>query len=538
VLIDDPLPEPLIAAATALAVRAVLARWQLGSALPGVLGVLLALMPWAFVGAPLVPWWVLAVGLLMASSGVPTAVRLRALRRCGVVPPAWWWPAVWGMMACGALALIPQPQPMPMAAAAATGAVLWLVSGWIARLILPDAGLPVSGWTLMSTVAGYGSFALFCTWLPLLLPIALLCGRWRGVVLATAMRWAMRTVFAVTPTVQWRCIGAVEHLGRPGVVVANHEGMLDILAMCCLPGAPRVMVAKSWVFRHPILGLAAWAGGVINTDGLETEDYHAPAGLTAGPVGISIFPEGRRSRDGTLGRFRPGAAVMARALGQPLLPVAQAGSRLSIVPGQLWIRPTLTASEVLPPLPAVEGESNRAWMARARQAIRAGRQDAQRRLLSAHLPALARRESRIGLPWSWRRRAAAGERDLLPVLLNAWEHPPEDEFLPWLVIGAVHGAVPALLRQMAPAAPVLVLETDGEALAAAQFQGATPADPEALPAQMAGLIVTAAVEPLPLAGRLPAWATVVVAESQAPAWSAATGRRIARTSGGWAVLAN
>lgn len=535
---DDPAAAAITAALVAMAVRGALARWQVGSALPGILGVALALTPWLLMGPPATPWWVLTIGLLLASSGVPTAVRLRALRRCGVEPPAWWWPAVWGMIACGCIGLMPQPQPMPMAAAAATGAVLWLVSGWIAQALMPARGQPVSGWTVLNTMLGYGSFAFFCTTLPILLPIAVLCGPWRGVVLAQAMRWAMRLVFAVTPTVQWRCIGERQHLRAPGVVVANHEGMLDILAMCSLPGAARAMVAKSWVFRHPILGLAAWAGGVVNTDGLDAEDYLAPARLTAGPVGITVFPEGSRSRDGSLGRFRPGAAVMARALGQPLLPVAQAGSRLGIAPGSLWIHPTLTVSAVLPPVPVAPGESNRAWMARVRQAISAGRQDALRFVLPAHLPALSRREARIGLPLSWRRRAAAGERAVLPVLLAAWTDPCAHEGLPWLCIGARYGALAAMVRQMAPAAPMLVLEHEGEALAAAIFHGATAADPEALPEQLAGLIVTLDVPALqqPCATRLPAWAPVVVPVASAAAWATAMGRRIGRTMGEWAVL--
>ena len=52
-----------------------------------------------------------------------------------------------------------------------------------------------------------------------------------------------------------------------------------------------------------------------------------------------IFPEGGRSPDGRLQRFKPGAFRLACSLGVPLLPVTIVGGHESWPPGRTWPRP-------------------------------------------------------------------------------------------------------------------------------------------------------------------------------------------------------
>jgi 1-acyl-sn-glycerol-3-phosphate acyltransferase len=52
-----------------------------------------------------------------------------------------------------------------------------------------------------------------------------------------------------------------------------------------------------------------------------------------------IFPEGERSADGTVGRFKLGAFRLAVSLGVPVLPVAIAGGHASWPCGRLLPRP-------------------------------------------------------------------------------------------------------------------------------------------------------------------------------------------------------
>jgi 1-acyl-sn-glycerol-3-phosphate acyltransferase len=229
---------------------------------------------------------------------------------------------------------------------------------------------PVDAMTVLNSLCGYSTFAVFCLTLPLFLPFALLLPGGRRRWIAVAMRFAMRRVFNVTPTVSWRCDGDLAALNGARVVVSNHEGMLDILAACSLPGT-RTLLAKTWVFRAFPLGVAARAAGLYNSDALTPEDYQdgAPLTLPDPRVGIFVFPEGSRSRDGAVHRFRPGAFVLAKHLDVPVVPVVMAGSRQGIRPGSLWIHPTRVLTRVLAPMRPTADESHRQFAARVRDTI-------------------------------------------------------------------------------------------------------------------------------------------------------------------------
>jgi 1-acyl-sn-glycerol-3-phosphate acyltransferase len=60
--------------------------------------------------------------------------------------------------------------------------------------------------------------------------------------------------------------------------------------------------------------------------------------LQAGEA-VMIFPEGERSFDGTVGRFKLGAFRLAASLGVPVLPVAIAGGHASWPRGRRLPRP-------------------------------------------------------------------------------------------------------------------------------------------------------------------------------------------------------
>ena len=73
---------------------------------------------------------------------------------------------------------------------------------------------PVDGWTVLNSMCGYSCFAFFCLTLPLFLPLAVILPGGRRRWIAAAMRFAMRCVFAVTPTVSWRCDGDMTTLKK------------------------------------------------------------------------------------------------------------------------------------------------------------------------------------------------------------------------------------------------------------------------------------------------------------------------------------
>jgi len=61
--------------------------------------------------------------------------------------------------------------------------------------------------------------------------------------------------------------------------------------------------------------------------------------LTSNGLSLIIFPEGTRSRDGRLGKFKGGSIMLAMQAGLPLVPISVVGSRHVMRKGELTTRP-------------------------------------------------------------------------------------------------------------------------------------------------------------------------------------------------------
>jgi 1-acyl-sn-glycerol-3-phosphate acyltransferase len=94
--------------------------------------------------------------------------------------------------------------------------------------------------------------------------------------------------------------------------------------------------------------------------------------LRAGAA-LMIFPEGERTRDGGVQRFKPGAFRLAVSTGVPVLPVTIAGGDRAWPPGRVLPRPgriTITYHPLLHPDPVRDSrEAARDLAERTRTAI-------------------------------------------------------------------------------------------------------------------------------------------------------------------------
>ena len=57
------------------------------------------------------------------------------------------------------------------------------------------------------------------------------------------------------------------------------------------------------------------------------------------PCGYILFPEGTRSRDGVMGRFRPGIGMMVAGTGVPVVPCHLEGAHTAFSPDKKFPRP-------------------------------------------------------------------------------------------------------------------------------------------------------------------------------------------------------
>ncbi len=123
---------------------------------------------------------------------------------------------------------------------------------------------------------------------------------------------------------------------RAYIVMSNHQSHFDIPILYCVwPGRLR-MVAKIELFRVPVWGRAMRAAGFVPVDrsGNRAQSKaaldQAAQALAAG-TSIWIAPEGTRSPDGRLGKFKKGGFRLALETGTPIVPMALDGST-EIVP--------------------------------------------------------------------------------------------------------------------------------------------------------------------------------------------------------------
>ena len=143
-------------------------------------------------------------------------------------------------------------------------------------------------------------------------------------------RWWCRLV-AWTIFARIRVHG-VEHVqrGRPYVYMANHASLIDTPALFAyLPYQFRIMAKKS-LFNVPFMGWHLRTAGHFPID--QGNPRKTAISLRRVIEGVkngrslAVFPEGRRTDDGQLQKFEPGAFKLALRAGVPIVPVTIRGT--------------------------------------------------------------------------------------------------------------------------------------------------------------------------------------------------------------------
>jgi 1-acyl-sn-glycerol-3-phosphate acyltransferase len=129
----------------------------------------------------------------------------------------------------------------------------------------------------------------------------------------------------------------------PRIFLANHLSTLDTWVLVPeLPVTTR-FVSKRTNFWIPVLGQAMTAAGFISVDRKNRESAIRSLGRAAetirGGASVILFPEGTRSRDGRLARFKRGSFHLALEAGVPVVPVAISGTYRVVKPRSIIVRP-------------------------------------------------------------------------------------------------------------------------------------------------------------------------------------------------------
>jgi 1-acyl-sn-glycerol-3-phosphate acyltransferase len=131
-------------------------------------------------------------------------------------------------------------------------------------------------------------------------------------------------------------VEGAERLVRPGprIIVANHPTLIDVVAL--LAQIPECdCVVKREVFENVFQRGVVGGTGYIPSDRGQAVIDACAARLRRGRS-LLLFPEGTRSPERGLGRFRRGAARLALETGVDLLPVAITCEPPTLMRGQRW----------------------------------------------------------------------------------------------------------------------------------------------------------------------------------------------------------
>jgi 1-acyl-sn-glycerol-3-phosphate acyltransferase len=154
-----------------------------------------------------------------------------------------------------------------------------------------------------------------------------------------ARAWS-RAILATTG-VRVRVQG-LEHLdpARSYVFAANHQSIYDIpVVFAAIPFQLRI-VAKASLGRIPFLGWHLHRTGHLLVDRRNPgpDIVRKMKRLVSEAHSLIVFPEGTRSADGTIGRFRKGTFLVAIDAQLPVVPVRIEGSRHVMRKGRLTVR--------------------------------------------------------------------------------------------------------------------------------------------------------------------------------------------------------
>ena len=120
---------------------------------------------------------------------------------------------------------------------------------------------------------------------------------------------------------------------EPCIYISNHVSLLDPpLIYSLIPGTIR-FISKQSLFDIPLFGQALKQAEMIS---IEKKDFfeHLKKLMKNG-VSLWMFPEGQRSKDGTLLNFKAGAFSLAREIGAKIIPTAIIGTHQLLAPKTL-----------------------------------------------------------------------------------------------------------------------------------------------------------------------------------------------------------
>src|SRR5690349_18516511 len=191
---------------------------------------------------------------------------------------------------------------------------------------------------------------------------------------ACARTWAWLILATTGVDVEIKGLERVPR-AKPFLFISNHQSIYDIpVLFWYLPYQLRI-IAKDSLGRFPVLGwhLARTGHVLVQRQNPGATVFKKVSALMRAGDSLIVFPEGTRSRDGVVGKFKGGIFLLAIEAGLPIVPVAIDGTRRVMRKGGLTTCPGDVTVEVFDPIDTagLQADDARALADRVRRTIAA-----------------------------------------------------------------------------------------------------------------------------------------------------------------------
>lgn len=142
-----------------------------------------------------------------------------------------------------------------------------------------------------------------------------------------------------------------DKLDRPAILIANHSSFVDLMLMI---GSSNklLLVTNDWVWNSPLFGFFIRYVEYIHAKDETSWDLEKIQKKVEEGYSILIFPEGTRSLDGRIGRFKKGAFYLAEQLNLDIQPVILHGIHHALRKGDFSVQKSLMTIKYLPRITA------------------------------------------------------------------------------------------------------------------------------------------------------------------------------------------
>jgi 1-acyl-sn-glycerol-3-phosphate acyltransferase len=164
--------------------------------------------------------------------------------------------------------------------------------------------------------------------------------------------------------------------GQAFLFISNHQSIYDIpVIFWDLPFQLRI-ISKESLGSFPFIGWHMRSTGhvLVKRDNPGPQVFRQLGEMMKAGTSLIVFPEGTRSPDGRVRRFRTGIFRLAIESGYTIVPVAVRGTRPVMPKGRLMTCPGQVWMEVFDPIPTVDLaiEEARALAQRVQQIVNDG----------------------------------------------------------------------------------------------------------------------------------------------------------------------